>query len=107
MKPAAGEDGVDAVAVLAREVVAVHSMVDLGVADHRLDGGAPLHSRGPQVPAWRLDSVARVAGGLRLAWLADRLDPRGGMADGPLRLRRRITNKLLGSDDRSPFCLRK
>ena len=75
LKPAAGEDGVDAVAVLALEVIAVHSMVGLEVADHRLDGGAALHSRGPQVPAWRLDGVARVAGGLRLAWLADRLDP--------------------------------
>ena len=37
-----GEDGVDAVAVLALEVVAVHSMVGLEVADHRLDGGAAL-----------------------------------------------------------------
>jgi hypothetical protein len=87
LKPAAGEDGVDAVAVLALEVIAAHSMVGLEVADHRLDGGAALHSRGPQAPAWRLDGVARVAGGLRLAWLADRLDPaslrRGGMADGP------------------------
>jgi hypothetical protein len=67
LKPAAGEDGVDAVAVLALQVIAVHSMVGLEVADHRLDGGAALHSRGPQVLAWRLDSVARVAGGLRLA----------------------------------------
>jgi hypothetical protein len=38
-----GEDRVDAVAFLALEVVAVHSMVGLEVADHRLDGGAALH----------------------------------------------------------------
>jgi hypothetical protein len=38
-----GEDGVDAVAVLALEVVALHSMVGLEVTDHRLDGGAALH----------------------------------------------------------------
>ena len=40
-----GEDGVDAVAVLALEVVAVHAMVGLEVADHRLDGGAAFISR--------------------------------------------------------------
>ena len=38
-----GEDGVDTVAVLAFEVVAVHSMIGLDVTDHRLDGGAALH----------------------------------------------------------------
>jgi hypothetical protein len=37
-----GEDGVDTVAVLAFEVVAVHSMIGLDVTDHRLDGGAAL-----------------------------------------------------------------
>jgi hypothetical protein len=37
------EDGIDAVAVLANEEVAVHAMVGLEVADHRLDGGSALH----------------------------------------------------------------
>jgi hypothetical protein len=38
-----GEDGVDTVAVPALEVVAVHAMVGLDVADRWLDGGATLH----------------------------------------------------------------
>jgi hypothetical protein len=43
LKPGGGEDGVDAVAVLALEVVAVHPMAGLEVADHRLDRAAALH----------------------------------------------------------------
>ena len=40
-----GEDGVDAVAVLALEVVAVPSMVGLDVTDDRLGGGRGRSSR--------------------------------------------------------------
>jgi hypothetical protein len=38
-----GEDGVGAVARSALEIVAVHAVLGLDVADHRLDGGAAYH----------------------------------------------------------------
>ena len=38
-----GENGVDAVAVAALEMVATHSVVVLEMADHRLDGGTTPH----------------------------------------------------------------
>ena len=38
-----GEDSVDAVAVAALEMVAVHAVIVLEVADHGFDGGAPSH----------------------------------------------------------------
>src|ERR1051325_7227316 len=38
-----GEDGVDAIAVAALQVVAAHAVLALDVADHRLDAGAALH----------------------------------------------------------------
>lgn len=38
-----GEDGVDAVAVTAFEVIAAKSVLGLEMADDRLDGGSALH----------------------------------------------------------------
>ena len=38
-----GEDGVDAIAVLAREIVAAHPVLGLDVTDDRLDRGASSH----------------------------------------------------------------
>ena len=37
------EDGIDAVAVAALEVIAIHAVLGLDVADDGLDGGAALH----------------------------------------------------------------
>jgi len=38
-----GEDGVDAVAIAALEIIAAHAVLGLEMADHRLDRGAALH----------------------------------------------------------------
>ena len=55
--PGGGEDGICAVAFVALEVVAVHAVLGLDVADHRLDRGAALH-----LPADGLGDPARLAG---------------------------------------------
>ncbi len=38
-----GEDGVGAIALATLEIVAVHAVIDLDMADHRLNGGPSLH----------------------------------------------------------------
>src|SRR5207244_3629866 len=38
-----GEHGIAAVAVAPLEIIAAHAVLGFGVADDRLDGGAPLH----------------------------------------------------------------
>ncbi len=58
-----GDDGIGAVALVTSEVVAVHTVLGLDVADHRLDRGPALHfaaDRLGEVNAIRPGNVIRL-----------------------------------------------